>query len=201
MACHPGLGDAPQPLRHQGRGAQAAHQQLLQRVCRVHGDCGRNARRRPVDLPEPWRFLWSVAMADNRPIWRIAAPLAAPLGGLLAGLALPPLGWPPLLWLALLPLWALGPRAALVWGGAAVLISHRWLLWLHTLDWVGVPLPLSLPLCVGLLLAIALLGALLVGSWRWLVPSCVSVTASAPLPLSQPSLLYLLLCVTALPRV
>jgi len=108
-------------------------------------------------------------MADNRPFWRIAAPLAAPLGGLLAGLALPPLGLPPLLWLALLPLWALGPRAALLWGGAAVLISHRWLLWLHPLDWVGVPLPLSLPLCVALLLAIALLGALLVGSWRWLV--------------------------------
>jgi len=108
-------------------------------------------------------------MADNRPFWRIAAPLAAPLGGLLAGLSLPPLGWPPLLWLALLPLWALGPRAALLWGGAAVLISHRWLLWLHPLDWVGVPLPLSLPLCITLLLAIALLGALLVGSWRWLV--------------------------------
>ena len=50
-----------------------------------------------------------------------------------------------------------------------MLISHRWLLWLHPLDWVGVPLPLSLPLCITLLLAIALLGALLVGSWRWLV--------------------------------
>ena len=104
-------------------------------------------------------------MAENRPLWWIVA-LA---GGLLAGLALPPLGWPPLLWLALIPLWALGPRAAVLWGTAAVLISHRWLLWLHPLDWVGVPLPLSLPLCLTLLLAIALLGGLLVGAWRWIV--------------------------------
>ncbi|MFM2079700.1 MAG: hypothetical protein RLZZ219_382 [Cyanobacteriota bacterium] len=104
-------------------------------------------------------------MAENRPLWWIAAPAA----GLLAALALPPLGWPPLLWLALVPLWALGPRAAAVWGGVAVLVSHRWLLGLHPLDWVGVPLPLSLPLCLVLLLAIALLGALLVGGWRWLV--------------------------------
>lgn len=104
-------------------------------------------------------------MAENRPLWWIVALM----GGLLAGLALPPLGWPALLWLALIPLWALGPRAAVLWGAAAVLISHRWLLWLHPLDWVGVPLPLSLPLCIVLLLAVALLGGLLVGAWRWMV--------------------------------
>ena len=104
-------------------------------------------------------------MAENRPIGWIAALM----GGLLAALALPPLGMPPLLWLALLPLWALGPRQALAWGAAAVLLSHRWLLWLHPLDWVGVPLPLSLPLCVALWLALGLLGALLVAGWRWLV--------------------------------
>ena len=104
-------------------------------------------------------------MAENRPLWWIAALL----GGLLAGLALPPLGCPPLLWLALVPLWALGPRSAALWGAAAVLISHRWLLWLHPLDWVGVPLPLSLPLCIALLLGIALLGGVLVGAWRWIV--------------------------------
>ncbi|NBW63282.1 MAG: apolipoprotein N-acyltransferase, partial [Synechococcaceae bacterium WB4_1_0192] len=104
-------------------------------------------------------------MADNRPIWWITA-LA---GGVLAALALPPLGVPPLLWLALIPLWALGPRPALAWGAAAVIVSHRWLLWLHPLDWVGVPLPLSLPLCVLLLLGCGLLGGLLVATWRWLV--------------------------------
>jgi len=104
-------------------------------------------------------------MAGHRPFWWITAPVA----GVLAGLSLPPLGVPPLLWLALVVLWAQGPRAAALWGGAAVLVSHRWLLWLHPLDWVGVPLPLSLPLCVALLLAIALLAAVLVALWRWVV--------------------------------
>ena len=105
-------------------------------------------------------------MAGNRPLWRW---ITAALAGVLAGVALPPWGCPPLLWCALVPLWALGPGPALVWGGAAVLVSHRWLLWLHPLDWVGVPLPLSLPLCVLLWLAIGLLAALLVGAWRLLV--------------------------------
>ena len=105
-------------------------------------------------------------MAGNRPLWRW---ITAALAGVLAGLALPPWGCPPLLWCALLPLWALGPAPALVWGGVAVLVSHRWLLWLHPLDWVGVPTPLSLPLCVLLWLAVGLLAALLVGAWRLLV--------------------------------
>lgn len=91
-------------------------------------------------------------------------------GGLLAGLALPPLGWPPLLWLALAGLWALpgsalGARGGVLWGGAAVLVSHRWLLGLHPLDWIGVPGPLSLPLAASLLAICALAGAVLVGLW------------------------------------
>ncbi len=90
--------------------------------------------------------------------------------GLLAGLALPPLGLPPLLWLALLPLWALPGLARGVWGGAlwgaaAVLVSHRWLLGLHPLDWIGVPAPLSLPLAWLVLLICAAAGALLVALW------------------------------------
>jgi apolipoprotein N-acyltransferase len=150
--------------------------------------------------------------------------------GLLAGLALPPLGLPPLLWGALALLWSLAapgeqgasrqpgrvrqsvaaPRRTadeplspaplpsslpplagglrsrplgqvpaafaawlphvvalegLLWGLAAVLLSHRWLLWLHPLDWIGVPGPLSLPLCLLLWLLIALAGGLLVGLW------------------------------------
>ena len=143
----------------------------------------------------------------------------AGLAGLLAGLALPPLGLPPLLWAALALLWQLvdaadpsralaaeGPslplprppsaspppgcfgRSArspglrpspglpawlpvalplegLLWGLAAVLISHRWLLWLHPLDWIGVPAPLSLPLCLLLWLLIGLAGGLLVALW------------------------------------
>ena len=90
--------------------------------------------------------------------------------GLLAGLALPPLGMPPLLWLALVPLWtlagsALGAWGGALWGAAAVLVSHRWLLGLHPLDWIGVPGPLSLPLVLLLLSLCALAGALLVALW------------------------------------
>ena len=104
-------------------------------------------------------------MAENRRlVW--SGALAA---GLLAGVALPPLGFPPLLWLALVPLWAFGPGPAALWAAAAVLVSHRWLLWLHPLDWIGVPLPLSLPLCVLLWLLLGLLGAGLVALWRALV--------------------------------
>ena len=105
-------------------------------------------------------------MAGNRPLWTWGGAAAA---GLLAGLALPPWGFPPLLWLALVPVWALGPGPAALWGGAAVLVSHRWLLWLHPLDWVGVPLPLSLPLCVLLWASLGAVAAALVGGWRLLV--------------------------------
>lgn len=91
------------------------------------------------------------------------------LAGALAGMALPPVGWPWLLWLALVPLWSAGPRAGALWGGVAVLLSHRWLLALHPLDWLGVPLPLSLPLAWLLLLSCCAAGAVLVGVWCALV--------------------------------
>ena len=100
---------------------------------------------------------------------------ASAAGGVLAGLALPPLGLPPLLWLALVPLWALSAAPApaapaplapgALWGALAVLVSHRWLLGLHPLDWIGVPLPLSLPLCWLLLGLCAAAGGLLVAAW------------------------------------
>lgn len=74
------------------------------------------------------------------------------------------------LWLALALLWSFQRRPAALWassawGAAAVLVSHRWLLALHPLDWIGVPLPLSLPLCVLLLLACAALAGLLLALW------------------------------------
>jgi apolipoprotein N-acyltransferase len=135
---------------------------------------------------------------DRLPRLRVAVA-----AGLLAGLSLPPLGLPPLLWAALALLWTLaeprrtsapaGPSSVtrsvppppagsalagglrwlsgalvpegLLWGVAAVLLSHRWLLWLHPLDWIGVPAPLSLPLCLLLWLLIGLAGGLLVGLW------------------------------------
>lgn len=102
--------------------------------------------------------------------------LLAACAGLLAGVALPPLGALPLLWLALAALWLLAGSpaiaafpAGLLWGAAAVLVSHRWLLWLHPLDWIGVPGPLSLPLCLLLWLLLGLCGGLLVGGWLVLV--------------------------------
>ncbi len=111
---------------------------------------------------------------DRRAGW-----VAAAAGGLLAGVALPPVGWPWLLWPALVVLWSLtGSRGGTapprfwrggLWGLAAVLVSHRWLLWLHPLDWIGVPGPLSLPICLALWLAIGLAAALLVGAWTALV--------------------------------
>ena len=99
------------------------------------------------------------------------------VAGLLAGLSLsleatPAIRFLPILltWLALALLWSLQTRpgargSSFVWGAAAVLVSHRWLLALHPLDWIGVPLPLSLPLCVLLLLACAALAGLLLALW------------------------------------
>ncbi len=113
-------------------------------------------------------------MGDDRPLpWAtrpLTAPFTAVLAGALAGVTFAPWGFPPLLWLALVPLWGqTTPAGAALWGAAAVLVSHRWLLWLHPLDWVGVPLPLSLPLCLALWGALAVLGAALVALWSLLV--------------------------------
>lgn len=149
------------------------------------------------------------------------------VAGAWAGLTLPPLGFPPLLWPALAVLWALSgdpphsrsvPGSAassapfpallftassvpslppdsrqgrggtwrcpgLLWGLAAVLVSHRWLLWLHPLDWVGVPGPLSLPLCLLLWGACGMAGGLLVEFWfrlvRWAEPTRFSTALGA----------------------
>jgi apolipoprotein N-acyltransferase len=110
----------------------------------------------------------------HRSRWLAAAAAA----GLLAAIGLPPLGWPLLVWPALALLWALAaapltaPGAAmagLVWGLAAVLTSHRWLLWLHPLDWIGVPGPLSLPICTLLWLGCGLAAGALTALWVLLV--------------------------------
>ncbi|WP_370566494.1 apolipoprotein N-acyltransferase [Cyanobium sp. LEGE 06113] len=133
-------------------------------------------------MVQPWRFLrWpanggrgTVARdrSDGRGTGRLDPGRRRwPAGGR----ALPPLGFPPLLWLALAVLWhgssGSGTRRLAtggLWGALAVLVSHHWLLGLHPLDWIGVPLPLSLPLCLLLLLVLAALGALLVAGWTWL---------------------------------
>ena len=47
-------------------------------------------------------------------------------------------------------LWASNdfPLASFLWGGAATLLSHSWLLALHPLTWLGVPEVLSLPIAL-----------------------------------------------------
>ena len=124
---------------------------------------------------EAWRVLRDTAMGNDRRR-RGALTLTTVLAaGTAAGLALPPLGWLPLLWAALAVLWSLAgspptagrPAAAgaFLWGLTAVLASHRWLLWLHPLDWIGVPGPLSLPVCVLLWLLVGSCGGVLVLLW------------------------------------
>jgi len=138
-------------------------------------------------------------MGDDRhaalSAFAVAPAARALLAGALAGLALPPVGLPLLLWPPLALLWSLagdppdaqelvdaaaaaaqararrwGQRwGGLLWGLAAVLVSHRWLLWLHPLDWIGVPLPLSLPICLLLWLGCGALGGALVQLWLLLV--------------------------------
>ena len=92
------------------------------------------------------------------------------LGGLLAGVALTVSGpW----WMvpALALLWAASRSslASAIWGAVAVLVSHRWLLALHPLMWIGVPAGLSLPIAIGIWLACALLAALLLACWSYLL--------------------------------
>ena len=100
----------------------------------------------------------------------------ASVAGALAGFSVVPWGAPPLLWLALVPLWEAASRRSVIqglmpaagWGGAALLASHGWLLWLHPLDWLGIPNPLSLPLVMLLWLLVGGGGSLAVGLWWWL---------------------------------
>lgn len=103
-------------------------------------------------------------------------PTLAGVAGALAGFSVAPWGAPPLLWLTLVPLWEAVSRRSIAqglvpaagWGAAALLTSHVWLLWLHPLDWVGVPNALSRPLTMLLWLLVGGCGALAVGLWWWL---------------------------------
>lgn len=81
-------------------------------------------------------------MRDHRRSTLILAPL---LGGLLLALAAPPLGWWPLAWVALVPLWGLLAfrpfQDALLGAGLWVLvysgITLHWIMGLHPLMWLG----------------------------------------------------------------
>ncbi len=90
-------------------------------------------------------------------------------GGLLAGVGLSQGGFLFTLF-ALALLWASKnfPTAGCLWGGVATLLSHRWLLALHPLTWLGVSEWLSLPIAVLIWLSCGVFGALLVGCWCFL---------------------------------
>tara|TARA_Y100001968_G_C19436432_1_gene759965 strand:+ start:406 stop:1878 length:1473 start_codon:yes stop_codon:yes gene_type:complete len=91
------------------------------------------------------------------------------IGGLLAGFALSQ-GWSFLMPFGLGLLWSSieAPFAGFLWGSAAVLVSHRWFLDLHPLDWVGVPSLFSLPLAIFIWVLCAVAGGLLVETWSWI---------------------------------
>ena len=99
--------------------------------------------------------------------------LRSVLGGVLAGLA-PGVAGPLSMFPALALLWSLAdrPRNAALWGMFAVLISHRWILGLHPLTWMGVPAWLSLPVAVALWLCCGVAAALLLLLWSLLARMC-----------------------------
>ena len=93
----------------------------------------------------------------------------------MAGLSINTLPGLPLLWLALAGLWMLTATtswwnglAAAIWGGAAVLGSHSWLLGLHPLDWIGVEGIWSRVATVLVWLLVGATGAAAVAVWWWL---------------------------------
>ncbi len=94
------------------------------------------------------------------------ALLKGALGGLLAGIGLGH-GGLVIMSPALALLWSASrkPLAAFFWGAIAILISHRWLLALHPLDWIGIPSPLSLLIAVAILLFCSFISGLLVALW------------------------------------
>ena len=57
------------------------------------------------------------------------------------------------------------PLSGLFWGGGAVLISHRWLLALHPLAWIGIPEVFSLGITILIWILCGLLGGLLTFAW------------------------------------
>ena len=88
------------------------------------------------------------------------------LGGLIAGISISE-GQTFLMPFSLALLWSVSrrPKSAFFWGFFALLVSHRWLLFLHPLDWIGIPSFLSLPLTVGIWICLGVLSGFLVSLW------------------------------------
>ena len=73
-------------------------------------------------------------------------------------------------------LWAASrkPWAGFCWGGIAILWSHRWLLSLHPISWVGINSNLSLPITIFIWLFCGAFGGGLVFVWSMLRSFSVS---------------------------
>ncbi|MEM9770410.1 MAG: apolipoprotein N-acyltransferase [Cyanobacteria bacterium P01_D01_bin.73] len=117
----------------------------------------------------------------------LAPWLVCGVGGVVGGLALEPVGWFPLAWVALVPLlWALrrSPsltrwqvvRAGFAWGFGFHGVGLWWLTGLHPLTWLGLDWWTSVFVALGCWLFVSVWGALLVVAWaiataafwRWL---------------------------------
>nr|YP_002048791.1 possible apolipoprotein n-acyltransferase [Paulinella chromatophora]ACB42581.1 possible apolipoprotein n-acyltransferase [Paulinella chromatophora] len=98
-------------------------------------------------------------------------------------------GSPWLCWLALSALWELltiyspvrsisiavnSSSRTIVWALLVTLVSHRWLIWLHPIDLIGVNNYLSLAISLSIWLSCGMAAALLIGSWSilatWIDP-------------------------------
>ncbi len=97
---------------------------------------------------------------------RYLACLAGLFGGVFAGIGLSQ-GGVCFTLLATFLLWSSKefPLASFLWGGAAVLLSHSWLIALHPLTWIGVPESFSLPITISIWICCGIFGGILVGGW------------------------------------
>ena len=90
-------------------------------------------------------------------------------GGVFAGLSLSQ-GSFVLMPFAIALLWSVSKsyKGSFSWAFIAILISHRWLLALHPLDWIGINSLISFPLTFLIWLTCGFLGGMLVTSWALL---------------------------------
>ena len=91
------------------------------------------------------------------------------LGGGLAGVTLGE-GYGLFMPFAITLLWSVSryPWAGFCWGFIAILLSHKWLLALHPISWIGVNPELSLPLIILIWVFCGVFGGALVGLWSLL---------------------------------
>ena len=100
---------------------------------------------------------------------RIVLLVFSSVGGTLAGFSIGE-GFGLIMPFALALLWGSIsiPSLGFFWGLLAVLVSHRWLLDLHPLEWMGVPSALSFPITLFIWMLCGVVGGMLIGGWTFL---------------------------------